>query len=95
MTKSRAEELNPVHKCTECGIEHFFIQPMNARLRTPTGERVDVPLIPLEIVLVAEGLATFTTDEEPRTSSKVPVVGILWGVPDNPQLAYKSVMVMN
>ena len=95
MTKSRAEELNPLHRCAECGVEHFYIEPMKMPMRNLAGQVVDVPLIPLEIVLVADGPITFTTDQEPRISSQVPVVGMLWGVPGSNNPSGKTVMVLN
>jgi len=96
VTKSRAEELNPRHTCGECGVEHIYIPPLTMPSRNPAGEEVvDVPLIPLEITVVADGLPTFTTQDEPYVSSPVPVVALLWGVAGNPTPAARSVLVMN
>ena len=95
MTKSRAEELTPMHRCIECGLEHFYIHGMDMPMRNPEGEVVDVPLIPIEIVVVADGFFTFTTDQEPSISSQVPVVGLLWGVPGDPKYSGKSILVLN
>ncbi len=95
MTKSRAEELNPSHRCQECGIEHLYIPPMTDRIITAAGQAVDAPLIPIEVTLVADGLVTFTTDTEPLISAQVPVVGMVWGVPGKPQSVCKSILVLN
>ncbi len=95
MTKSRREELNPIHTCSGCGVEHFFIPPMKVNTRNPAGQIIQAPLIPVEIILVADGYAPFACDNEPHHASPVPLVGMLWGVSGNPQPCSKSVIVLN
>ena len=86
MTKSRSEELNPPHNCSECGVEHFYIPPIKVG---------DVNYAPIEIMVVADGTAPFRCDDEPRHEDFVPVVGMLWGVPGNPNPFATSVIVLN
>lgn len=95
MTKYRVEELNPLHKCTECGVEHWYIEPMTIPITNPEGQRVNTPLLPIEVVLVADGFVTFTTDREPLLSSTVPLVAMLWGIPGNQKATLRSVLVLN
>jgi hypothetical protein len=95
LTKSRAEELNPIHNCSECGVEHFYIPPMQMSARNPEGQVIQVPLIPIEIVVVSDGYPSFSCDDEPCYEAPVPVVGMLWGVPGNPNPCAKSVIVLN
>ena len=95
LIKSRAEELNPLHNCSECGLEHFYIPRMQMSALNQEGEIVQSPLIPIEIVVVADGSTPFSCDSEPRHDSRVPVVGMLWSTPGSTQSYATSVIVLN
>ena len=95
MTHSRAEELHPSHHCVECGVLHFFIPSIKLPIRTPTGQKVDVPFRPIEVTLVAEGLAPFKADSDPRIAAQVPVMALVWAIPGSREALYNSVVGMN
>lgn len=89
MTKSRAEELNPTHRCDGCGVDHFYIPPVKV------GE---INYAPIEITVVADGTVTFTSDPHPGETvlaSRVPVVGILWNIPGRRESIHKTILVLN
>lgn len=95
MTKSRAEELNPSHTCATCGVLHFYIPSINLPAKDPSGQKVDVPFRPIEVTLVAEGLSPFRADSDPRISSQVPVMALVWAIPGSREALYHSVVGMN
>ena len=95
MTASRAEQLGQMHECDTCKVLHYYVPGLHMLSLTPEGNWIQAPLLPLEIITVADGAVTFVDDSEPIYNARVPILGLLWAQPGSKQYSAKSIMVLN
>jgi len=84
--KSWYNERYPLHKCTECGLDHY---------RFPNIKKGDITWIPFELVGVAEGPARLGLKEYPKLNVPSYVYALIWGIPGSQTPLLPTVLVMN
>jgi hypothetical protein len=104
--KSRFNELYPMHPCPKpgCGLEHVKIPHIFMPQKSADGETHDVPLVPFELIGVADGSIrpgsgrAMQIDEAGRmlrADTPAYIYGLLWGPPGAQRPAYQRILYMN
>lgn len=95
MTKSRYQELYPLHDCPECGMNHASIPHIFAmQAKSPGGEAEQVVLAPFEVVAVLEG-TVHPGHNMPNAQTPAHIYALLWGIPGAGKPMYNSLIYMN